>query len=319
MPDSTAQMTRVAPADAAGIALAVALLAAGGIAAIPTETVYGLAADAANGEAVATVYAAKGRPGFNPLIVHVADRAMAGRYAHFDPLAEQLAQAFWPGPLTLVLPLVASAPVASLVTAGLGTIALRVPAHPAMQGVVRGLGRGVAAPSANASGRLSPTRAEHVLESLAGRVPLVLDAGACAAGLESSIVAVADGGATLLRQGALPREAIEQAIGQPLALAHDDAPVAAPGMLLSHYAPRLPIRLDALSATAHEFHIGFGTVAGDESLSAGGNLAEAAARLFDLLHRADASGRQMIAVAPVPAHGLGAAINDRLRRAAAGS
>ncbi len=240
---------------------------------------------------------------------------MAGRYARFDLLAEQLALAFWPGPLTLVLPLLPDAPVASLVTAGLDTIALRVPAHPAMQGVVRGLGRGVAAPSANASGRLSPTQADHVLQSLAGRVPLVLDAGACAAGLESSIVGVADDRATLLRQGAVPRELIEQAIGRPMALAQDDAPVAAPGMLLSHYAPRLPIRLDAASAAAHEFHIGFGPVTGDESLSASGDLGEAAARLFDLLHRADASGRTAIAVAPIPAHGLGAAINDRLRRA----
>jgi L-threonylcarbamoyladenylate synthase len=318
MPDSTAQMTRVAPADAAGIAEAAALLAAGGIAAIPTETVYGLAADAANGEAVAAVYAAKGRPAFNPLIVHVADRAMAGRYARFDALAERLAAAFWPGPLTLVLPMLPDAPVASLVTAGLGTIALRVPAHPAMQGVVRALGRGVAAPSANASGRLSPTRAVHVLESLSGRVPLVLDAGPCAAGLESSIVAVAGGEARLLRQGAIPVEAIAAAIGAPVALARDDAPVAAPGMLLSHYAPRLPIRLEALTAAVDEFHIGFGAIAGDESLSAQGDLAEAAARLFDLLHRADASGKSAIAVAPIPAHGLGAAISDRLRRAAAG-
>lgn len=317
MPDSTAQMTRVLPADTAGIAEAAALLAAGGIAAIPTETVYGLAADAANGEAVAAVYAAKGRPAFNPLIVHVADRAMAGRYAAFDPLAEQLAAAFWPGPLTLVLPLMPDAPVASLVTAGLDTIALRVPAHAAMQGVVRALGRGVAAPSANASGRLSPTRADHVRQSLEGRVPLILDAGPCAAGLESSIVAPADGKVSLLRQGAIPAEAIAAVIGALIVPATNDAPVAAPGMLLSHYAPRLPIRLDAASADEHEFHIGFGAVAGDESLSADGNLSEAAARLFDLLHRADASGRRAIAVAPIPAHGLGAAINDRLRRAAA--
>lgn len=317
MPDSTAQMTRVLPADTAGIAEAAALLAAGGIAAIPTETVYGLAADAANGEAVAAVYAAKGRPAFNPLIVHVADRAMAGRYAAFDPLAEQLAAAFWPGPLTLVLPLMPDAPVASLVTAGLDTIALRVPAHAAMQGVVRALGRGVAAPSANASGRLSPTRADHVRQSLEGRVPLILDAGPCAAGLESSIVAPADGKVSLLRQGAIPAEAIAAVIGALIVPATNDAPVAAPGMLLSHYAPRLPIRLDAASADEHEFHIGFGAVAGDESLSADGNLSEAAARLFDLLHGADASGRRAIAVAPIPAHGLGAAINDRLRRAAA--
>lgn len=317
MTDSTAQMTRVRPADAAGIAEATALLASGGIAAIPTETVYGLAADAANGEAVARVYAAKGRPAFNPLIVHVADRAMAGRYAVFDQLAEQLAAAFWPGPLTLVLPLQPQAPVASLVTAGLDTIALRVPAHPAMQGVVRALDRGVAAPSANASGRLSPTRADHVLQSLEGRVPLILDAGPCAAGLESSIVGVVDGTARLLRQGAVPVEAISAAIGTQVTVAADDAPIAAPGMLLSHYAPRLPIRLDAPAASADEFHIGFGAIAGNESLSPAGDLAQAAARLFDLLHRADASGRRAIAVAPIPPHGLGAAINDRLRRAAA--
>ena len=318
MADSTAEMSRVLPADARGIAEAGQLLAAGGLAAIPTETVYGLAADAENGEAVARIYAAKGRPSFNPLIVHVADHAMAARYAQFPPLAAKLAGTFWPGPLTLVLPLRAGAPVSALVTAGLSTIALRIPAHPAMQGVVRALGRGIAAPSANASGRLSPTRAEHVLASLDGRVPLVLDAGACAAGIESSIVATDGNTARLLRQGALPRETIEALIGAPMELAQDSEPVAAPGMLLSHYAPRLPIRLNAGTASPNEFHIGFGAVAGDESLSAAGDTVEAAARLFDFLHRADASGRAGIAVAPIPGTGLGAAINDRLRRAAAG-
>lgn len=317
MPDSTAQMTRVRMADGAGIAEAAALLDSGEIAAIPTETVYGLAADAANGPAVAKVYAAKGRPSFNPLIVHVADRAMAGRHAAFDPLAERLALAFWPGPLTLVLPLLPDAPVASLVTAGLDSIALRVPAHPAMQGVIRVLGRGVAAPSANASGRLSPTRADHVLESLDGRIPLILDAGPCSAGLESSIIGVAGGKARLLRQGAIAVEDIEAVVGAPVALAADDAPIAAPGMLLSHYAPRLPIRLEARRAAANEFHIGFGEIAGDETLSATGDLAEAAANLFACLHEADSSGRSAIAVAPIPHQGLGAAINDRLRRAAA--
>ncbi len=317
MADSTGEMTQMRPADARGVAEAVERLAAGALAAIPTETVYGLAADAANGEAVARIYAAKGRPSFNPLIVHVADRGMAERYASFPPLADKLAQAFWPGPLTLVLPLKDSAPVSSLVTAGLPTIALRVPAHPAMQAVIRGLGRGVAAPSANASGQLSPTRAKHVLSSLSGRVPLVLDAGPCAAGIESSIVGVADGGARLLRQGAVSREVLESVVGSPLELAGDADAIAAPGMLLSHYAPRLPIRLNAVTANLGEFHIGFGAVAGDETLSAEGNPEEAAARLFDLLHRADASGRAGIAVAPVPEVGLGAAINDRLRRAAA--
>jgi L-threonylcarbamoyladenylate synthase len=317
MKESTAQSTQVHPADAQGIELAVSLLARGAIVAIPTETVYGLAADAEDADAVARIYAAKGRPSFNPLIIHVADRVMAERYARFDPLADRLAARFWPGPLTLVLPLAEGAPAAGLVTAGLPTIAIRVPAHPAMQGVIRGLGRGVAAPSANASGRMSPTRASHVLHSLSGRVPLVLDAGPTTAGLESSIVAIGNGEARLLRQGAIPVEAIEAALGRPLPVAADAEPVAAPGMLLSHYAPQLPIRLNAATATDQEFHIGFGPVAGDESLSASGDLAEAAARLFDLLHRADASGRAGIAVAPVPAHGLGAAINDRLKRAAA--
>ncbi|TPE58719.1 threonylcarbamoyl-AMP synthase [Sandaracinobacter neustonicus] len=318
MTDSTAEITYLHPADPNGVAEAIALIAAGGIAALPTETVYGLAADAANGEAVARIYAAKGRPGFNPLIVHVADRAMAGRYALFDPLADRLASRFWPGPLTLVLPLMPDAPVSSLVTAGLPSIAIRIPAHPVMQAVIRGLGRGIAAPSANASGRLSPTRAAHVLESLNGRIPLILDAGPTSAGLESSIVAIANGQARLLRQGAIARETLEAELGTPLPVAADAEPVAAPGMLLNHYAPRLPIRLNARTATPHEFHIGFGPVPGDESLSSGGNLPEAAARLFDLLHKADASGRAAIAVAPVPSDGLGAAINDRLKRAAAG-
>lgn len=302
-------------ADAAGLAEAVRLLQAGEVVAVPTETVYGLAADAANPAAVAKVYAAKGRPAFNPLIVHVADRTMAGRYARFEPLAERLALAFWPGPLTLVLPLTEGAPVASLVTAGLQTLALRVPAHPAMQAVIRGLGHGVAAPSANASGRLSPTRASHVLESLSHRIPLVLDAGPCAAGLESSIVAVADGAARLLRRGAIPLEAIEATVGALVEEAVEGEAVAAPGMLLAHYAPEAPLRLNAETASADEFHIGFGAVPGDLSLSRSGDLEEAAARLFDLLHVADASGRAGIAVAPVPHQGLGAAINDRLRRA----
>jgi L-threonylcarbamoyladenylate synthase len=315
MPDSTVEMTRLMPADAAGLAEALRLLAAGAPVALPTETVYGLAADAADAAAVARIYAAKGRPAFNPLIVHVADRAMAGRYARFEPLAERMAAAFWPGPLTLVLPLAEGAPVASLVTAGLGTVALRVPAHSVMQALLQAFGRGLAAPSANASGRLSPTRAGHVVESLAGRIPLVLDGGLCTAGLESSIVAVEGGTARLLRQGAVPLEAIEAVVGGPVAVAAAGEKVAAPGMLLSHYAPSRPLRLEALTAGADEFHIGFGPVKGDASLSGTGDLVEAAARLFDLLHVADASGRHAIAVAPIPAHGLGAAINDRLRRA----
>ena len=308
------ETVRIKRADENGVAEAAALLAAGGIVAIPTETVYGLAADAANGAAVAAIYAAKGRPQFNPLIVHVADRAMAGRYARFEPLAEELAARFWPGPLTLVLPQAAGAPVSSLVTAGLPTIALRVPAHAAMQGVIRALGRGVAAPSANASGRLSPTRAEHVAESLPD-VPLILDAGQTTVGLESSIVAIQDGQAVLLRQGGLAAETIT-AIAGPLAVAADDAPVRAPGMLLRHYAPRLPLHMDIAEPPAGWWHIGFGAIPGDENLSATGDAAEAAANLFAALHRAGDSGRTAIAVAPIPADGLGAAINDRLRRAA---
>lgn len=307
---------RIRAADNDGIAAATALLASGGIAAIPTETVYGLAADAANGEAVATIYAAKGRPRFNPLIVHVADVAMARRYARFEPLALSLAKRFWPGPLTLVLPRLSDAPVAALVTAGLPTIALRVPAHPVMQAVIRGLDRGVAAPSANASGHLSPTRAAHVAASLES-VPLILDAGETRVGLESTIVAITNGQATLLRQGGIATEELEALTG-PLALADEQEPIAAPGMMLRHYAPRLPLVSEVVTPSPDAWHIGFGAVAGDDSLSASGDLVEAASRLFDALHRAERSGRARIEVAPVPRHGLGAAINDRLTRAARG-
>ena len=311
---------RIRAADAAGIAAASAVLAAGGIVAIPTETVYGLAADAANGTAVAAIYAAKGRPAFNPLIVHVADLAMAQRYASFEPLARQLADRFWPGPLTLVLPRRQMAPASPLVTAGLPTIALRVPAHPVMQAVIRALGRGVAAPSANASGKLSPTRASHVAASLAD-VGLILDAGETEVGLESTIVAVAAGKATLLRQGGIPAEDLAGTAG-PLTLVDGqdsgEAAITAPGMMLRHYAPRLPLATDVTHPSAGAWHIGFGDIPGDENLSASGDLTEAAARLFDALHRAEASGRARIEVAPIPRHGLGAAINDRLRRAARG-
>lgn len=318
MDDATAPMTRTAPADAAGIADAVARLRRGDVVALPTETVYGLAANADNAGAVARIFAAKGRPAFNPLIVHVADRAMAERYAQFSPLAERLEAHFWPGPLTLVLPRADHCPASALATAGLPTIAVRVPDHAVVQAVIRALGHGLAAPSANASGRLSPTMAAHVRASLDGAIALVLDGGPAGAGVESTIVQVHDGHATLLRHGAIPREAVEAALGHPIAMATDGAAIAAPGMLLRHYAPRLPLRLDATTAAAHEWHIGFGPVSGDACLSAAGDPVEAAARLFDLLHRAEASGRAGIAVAPVPEAGLGAAINDRLRRAARG-
>ena len=305
--------SRLLTPDPAGIAAAAALLRAGALVAVPTETVYGLAARADDGAAVAGIYAAKGRPSFNPLIVHVADVGQAQTLAHFSPLALQLAEAFWPGPLTLVLPRRADASVASLVTAGLDTIALRCPAHAVMQQLVRAVGP-LAAPSANASGRISPTRAAHVLASLAD-VP-VIDAGPCAAGVESTIIAVEQAGWRLLRPGAVAVEAIGAQAGAPLAPAAGGT-VQAPGMLASHYAPAQPVRLEAVTPAPGEFHIGFGPVAGDATLSASGDLVEAAARLFDLLHAAEASGRPGIAVAPVPRHGLGLAINDRLQRAAA--
>ncbi len=304
--------SRLLMPDPAGLAAAATILRGGGLVAVPTETVYGLAARADDGAAVAGIYAAKGRPSFNPLIVHVADKAQAETLAMFPPLAHALADAFWPGPLTLVLPRPADAPVASLVTAGLTTIALRCPAHPVMQALVRDVGP-LAAPSANASGRISPTRAAHVRATL--DVP-VIDAGPCAAGVESTIVAVEAGGWRLLRAGAVTVEAVAALAGPPLAAAAQPA-VQAPGMLASHYAPHQPVRLEALSAGPDEFHIGFGALAGDATLSASGDLAEAAARLFDLLHIAQASGKAGIAVAPVPRDGLGLAINDRLARAAA--
>ena len=304
--------SRILPPNPAGIAAAAAVLRAGGLVAVPTETVYGLAARADDGAAVAGIYAAKGRPSFNPLIVHVADVCQAETLAVFSPMAHALAAAFWPGPLTLVLPRLAGAPVAALVTAGLETLALRCPAHPVMQALVRDIGP-LAAPSANASGRISPTSAAHVLQSL--DVP-VIDAGPCAAGVESTIVAVESGGWRLLRAGAVTVEAIVTVAGEPLAPLAAGS-IAAPGMMASHYAPAQPLRLEAVTADAHEFHIGFGAVAGDATLSASGDLTEAAARLFDLLHVAQASGRARIAVAPVPNNGLGLAINDRLARAAA--
>jgi L-threonylcarbamoyladenylate synthase len=298
--------TRVLPFDDAAIAEAAWLVLAGEPVAVPTETVYGLAADATDAEAVARIYEAKGRPSFNPLIVHVPDLAAAEAIGEFDDEARALAERHWPGPLTLVVPVKEGAPVASLVTAGLRTIALRVPAHPAMQALLKATGRPLAAPSANASGQISPTRASHVLASLDGRIPLIIDAGATQRGIESTIVAATGGPLRLLRRGPIEVDAEERTSG-----------VEAPGMLASHYAPAKPLRLDATEAREGEYLIGFGPVAGDETLSAGGDLMEAAARLFDLLHRADAAPQPRIAVAPIPGDGLAAAIRDRLQRAAA--
>jgi len=299
--------TRTLPFDDEAITEAARLILAGEPVAVPTETVYGLAADATNAQAVARIYEAKGRPSFNPLIVHVPDLAAAEQIGVFDGQARSLAEQHWPGPLTLVVPLREATGIASIATAGLPTIGLRVPAHPAMQALLRATGRPLAAPSANASGSISPTRAEHVLKTLGGRIMLVIDAGPTERGLESTIIAATDGRLRLLRPG--PVEiAAERAVGTT---------IEAPGQLASHYAPAKRLRLNVSEREADEFLIGFGEVAGDASLSASGNLMEAATRLFDLLHAADASSRARIAVAPVPQQGIGAAINDRLRRAAA--
>jgi L-threonylcarbamoyladenylate synthase len=299
--------TRVLPFDDEAIAEASRLILAGDPVAVPTETVYGLAADATNAQAVARIYEAKGRPSFNPLIVHVPDVKSAERVGQLNDEARELATSYWPGPLTLVVPLNANAEIASIVTAGLPTVGIRIPAHPAMQALLRAVGRPLAAPSANSSGSISPTRAEHVLKSLGGRIPLIVDAGPTELGLESTIVAATDGPLRLLRLGPIQLDLEVQG----------DEKIEAPGQLASHYAPSKPLRLNARESDTDEFLIGFGSVSGDASLSADGNLVEAAARLFDLLHRADSSPAARIAVAPVPDQGLGEAINDRLRRAAA--
>lgn len=299
--------TKVMPYGPAAIAEASRLIRAGEPVAVPTETVYGLAADATDGEAVARIYAAKGRPSFNPLIVHVRDIDQALGLARFEKSALDLAIRFWPGPLTLVLPLGEGAPIASLVTAGLGTIALRCPAHPAMRDLLAATGKPLAAPSANASGRISPTRAEHVLASLGGKISLIIDGGPTALGLESTIVAVSDGRLRLLRPGPIVIDADRVEAGR----------IEAPGQMDSHYAPTKPVRLEATEASPDEWLIGFGEVLGDSSLSLTGDLIEAAAALFQRLHEAEARSKPRIAVAPVPEAGLGMAINDRLRRAAA--
>ncbi len=304
----------VLPADDAAITAAMELLRSGQIVAIPTETVYGLAADASNADAVAKIYAAKGRPDFNPLIVHVTDQSAAENLAEFSPMAHQLAQAFWPGPLTLVLPLRTDADIAGAVTAGLPTIALRCPAHPVMQALLKKTGLNIAAPSANKSGGISPTRAEHVLTGLGGAVPMILDGGPCSAGLESTIVAVREHGWQILRPGPVTAADIERVLGiGPLTASVDN--IEAPGQLASHYAPSKAVRLNAIQPEPGEWHIGFGAMEGNDNLSESGDLAQAAANLFDALHRADASAALTIAVAPIPHEGIGVAINDRLQRA----
>ena len=306
----------IRPADPAGIAAACARLQAGEPVALPSETVYGLAARADCAAAVAAIYEAKGRPSFNPLIVHVADAVRGALLGEFDDRAKALAAAFWPGALTLVLPLNTNARIAPAVTAGLPTIALRCPKHPVMRAVLDQCGLPLAAPSANRSGGVSPTEAAHVTASLAGRIDLVLDGGRCTAGLESTIVALRNNGTwQLLRPGPISEAQIAALLGQPAA-PMTSAAIEAPGQLASHYSPGKPLRLDALEAAPEEFLIGFGALAGDFNLSPTGDLAEAAAQLYAALHRAAAASQPRVAVAAIPTSDLGAAINDRLRRAA---
>ena len=300
-------------ADTAGLSRAADLLRSGALVALPTETVYGLGGDATDSTAAARIFEAKGRPSFNPLIIHLPDAAEADRFVEMDDDARRLADAFWPGALTLVLPLKPDSGIASLVTAGLPTVAVRVPAHPLARELLRLTGRPVAAPSANPSGRISPTTAQHVLDGLDGRIAAVLDGGPCPVGVESTIVTTQPE-PTLLRPGGLPAEAIEACLGVPLA-SHGGG-INAPGQMSSHYAPDAAIRLQADAARPGESLLGFGHMDCDLNLSPAGDLVEAAANLFSALHTLDAAGKP-IAVAPIPDHGLGRAINDRLRRAAA--
>ncbi len=295
---------------------AAALLRAGALVAFPTETVYGLGGDACAGEAVAAIYTAKGRPSFNPLIAHVADSETAQKLVEWSDIAEKLARAFWPGPLTMVLPLRAGHGVSGLVTAGLSTLAVRVPAHPTAQQLLHRVGGPVAAPSANPSGRISPTTADHVMAGLKGRIAAVVDDGACGVGVESTIVGIDADQVVLLRPGGLAVEEIETLLGQPILTRDVKAKLTAPGQMLSHYAPNASVRLNAETAKDGELFLGFGAYDGDLNLSPNGDLAEAATNLFDYLHQLDAR-HLPIAVAPIPELGLGLAINDRLRRAAA--
>jgi len=325
----TGLTTAILPAGEAALAAAARTLVDGGLVAFPTETVYGLGADATNAFAVARLYQAKGRPAFNPLISHVGDLAAARAIGRFDATALLLARAFWPGPLTLVLPKAAGCAVAELATAGLETIAIRVPSHPVARAILRAFGRPVVAPSANLSGHVSPTTAAHVQSDLQGRIDLIVDSGPVEVGVESTILGCFDE-PMLLRPGGLPRENIEPALGrallQPPADAESDsAQPLAPGMLASHYAPRTRVRLNATAVEAGEALLAFGALAQGAdnaaavmNLSAGRDLNEAAANLFGYLRALDSARAKAIAVMPVPEEGLGEAINDRLRRAAIG-
>jgi len=322
---SMVQTRRLTP-DATGIAEAAAILKRGGLVAFPTETVYGLGADATNAEAVAGIYAAKERPSFNPLISHLDSFEAARKQGTFDETAERLARAFWPGPLTLVVPVAETCTISDLARAGLDSVALRMPAHLLAHALLERTGRPIAAPSANRSGRISPTEADHALGDLDGRIDAVLDGGPALVGVESTIVACLGGAPCLLRPGGVPREAIEALIERKLETGAEPGnnPVA-PGMLASHYAPRAQVRLNATEIRPGEAALLFGTCSPDGidaakavlNLSENGDLTEAAARLFSSLRQLDASGVETIAVGPIPETGLGEAINDRLRRAAA--
>jgi len=311
----------VLPASEEAISQAARALVRGDIVAFPTETVYGLGANARDANAVTKVFAAKDRPRFNPLIVHVPDIAAAETYAAFDETARKLAKAFWPGPLSLVVPKRPASGIADLVTAGLDTIALRVPNHATAQALLKASQLPVAAPSANRSGRISPTTAEHVAAELGDLPAMILDGGPCARGLESTVVRVTGETPVLLRLGAVARQEIEAVLGHPIALADEEAPIASPGQLERHYAPNTPLRLDATEVEPDEALLAFGPEAPQGALttinlSAAADLAEAATKLFAGLRVLDKSGASRIAVMPIPDQGLGEAINDRLRRAA---
>lgn len=324
-PRSSHTSTRRLPASSEAILEAARVLAEGGLVAFPTETVYGLGADASNDEAIAALYAAKGRPAFNPLIAHVVDAEQAEQFARLDGRARALVLAFWPGPLTLIAPAAPDCGVSLTARAGLQSLALRAPAHPIAQSLLRALGRPIVAPSANRSGAVSPTEADHVLADLDGQIDLILDGGATRVGVESTIVSCLDERVRLLRPGGVPRDAIEAVLGEALAAPEASRELLAPGMLASHYAPRATVRLEANDIREGEFALDFAGLLARRStaaaptldLSPAGDLDEAASKLFAYLRRLDDSGAATIAVAPIPNVGIGEAINDRLRRAAA--
>ncbi|SDY17494.1 L-threonylcarbamoyladenylate synthase [Citreimonas salinaria] len=308
-------VTQILCADEAGLAEAGRMLRAGQLVAFPTETVYGLGADAGNDRAVASIFDAKGRPRFNPLIVHLPDIEAVQALVEWSGVAQAVAEAFWPGPLTLVLPMRPEARISKLATAGLDTLAVRVPAAPVARDVLRAAGRPIAAPSANPSGKMSPTSAEHVVRGLGNRVAAVIDGGRCTVGVESTILGLA-GRPTLLRPGGITEDALAEVLGRRPAARKGEA-ISAPGQLRSHYAPGARVRLNAAEWHAGEARLGFGDVESDLNLSPNGDLTEAAANLFEYLHRLDVENPDVIAISPIPHLGLGVAINDRLSRAAA--